>query len=225
MLDVHPPHKAIHGTGEFFLHIFTITIGLLIAVGIEAAVTRHEHTKLANEAAESMTEEIRRNLGNTGEALHGIEEQQAHMKANLAALAKIQAKPSANQDAQIDASFGSVDFESTAWRTAQATNALAYMPYEKAQKFSGIYDAVQTLEKAQSAVLEDEAQLLGIMRRYSSDNDNIGKAQADAMAERFGIWQGHLLSIHIAARLLQEEEKAFLENRKPLQHMSEKLSN
>ena len=46
MLDVHPPHKAIHGTGEFLLHLFTITIGLLIAVGIEGAVERHHHTEL-----------------------------------------------------------------------------------------------------------------------------------------------------------------------------------
>ena len=35
MIDVHAPHKAIGNTGEFFLHLFTITIGLLIAVGIE----------------------------------------------------------------------------------------------------------------------------------------------------------------------------------------------
>ena len=47
MLDVHPPHTAIHGTGEFLLHLLTITVGLLIAVGIEGAVTRHEHQKLA----------------------------------------------------------------------------------------------------------------------------------------------------------------------------------
>jgi hypothetical protein len=42
MLDVHPPHKSIEGVGEFFLHLFTITVGLLIAVGIEAAVERHQ---------------------------------------------------------------------------------------------------------------------------------------------------------------------------------------
>ena len=50
MLDVHPPHKAIEGVGEFFLHLFTITVGLLIAVGIEAAVERHQHRELAAEA-------------------------------------------------------------------------------------------------------------------------------------------------------------------------------
>ena len=149
------------------------------------------------------------------------------MNANLAVLEKIQKNPTSNgsKDAHIDATFGSVDFDSTAWRTAQATGALAYMPYEQAQRFSGIYDDIAKLEKSQQVITEDEAQFLGIIRRYSSKSDDVSKQQADAMAERFGIWQGHLLVVHIAARVLQEGESAFLEHREPNRHMSEKLNN
>ena len=227
MLDVHAPHKDIHGTGEFLLHLFTITVGLLIAVGIEGAVTRHEHRKLAQEAVETMTAEIGRNFENTNQAVRTIEAQQKTMAANLSALAKIQLDPSPtnSQNADIDASFGGNDFESTAWRTAQATGALSYMPYEQAQRFGGIYDAVQNLEKSQQVIVEDEAQFLGIVRRYPMTKDAIVKAEADAMAERFGIWQGHLLAVHIAAMVLQEEEAAFLEHREPNRHMSEKITN
>jgi hypothetical protein len=38
MLDVHPPHKAAHTFKDFFIHIATIVIGLLIAVGLEQTV-------------------------------------------------------------------------------------------------------------------------------------------------------------------------------------------
>ncbi len=31
-LDVHPPHGATHSIKDFLLHIFTITIGLFIAL-------------------------------------------------------------------------------------------------------------------------------------------------------------------------------------------------
>jgi hypothetical protein len=227
MLDVHPPHSRIHGIGEFFLHLFTITVGLLIAVGIEGAATRHEHRKLAQEATDSLTAEIRRNLASTQDALKSIEKQQATMKANLAALAKIQENPKSAkaQDTHIDASFGSATLESTAWRTAQATGALSYMPYERAQKFSGIYDQVQSLEKSQEAIMEDEAQFFGILHRYTTTSGDLSKEEADAMAERFGIWQGHLFVVHIAARVLEEREKAFLENREPSRHMSERMGN
>ena len=38
MLDVHPPHEKMHGFKDFLLHLLTITIGLLIALGLEGCV-------------------------------------------------------------------------------------------------------------------------------------------------------------------------------------------
>jgi hypothetical protein len=35
MLDVHPAHHAASSWKEFFIHIATIVLGLLIAVGLE----------------------------------------------------------------------------------------------------------------------------------------------------------------------------------------------
>jgi hypothetical protein len=46
MLDVHMPH-ATHTWKDFFIHIATITVGLLIAVGLEQAVEAvHRHHQL-----------------------------------------------------------------------------------------------------------------------------------------------------------------------------------
>jgi hypothetical protein len=50
MLDVHPPHESVHTWRDFFIHIATIVIGLIIAVGLEQTVEtihrRHERTEL-----------------------------------------------------------------------------------------------------------------------------------------------------------------------------------
>jgi hypothetical protein len=50
MLDVHPAHHAASTWREFFIHIATIVVGLLIAVGLEQAVEklhqRHLHHQL-----------------------------------------------------------------------------------------------------------------------------------------------------------------------------------
>jgi hypothetical protein len=35
MLDVHPPHEVTHTWKDFFIHIATIVVGLLIAIGLE----------------------------------------------------------------------------------------------------------------------------------------------------------------------------------------------
>jgi hypothetical protein len=49
MLDVHAPHEPIHTWKSFVIHIATITIGLLIAVGLEQLVEyfHHRHQAVA----------------------------------------------------------------------------------------------------------------------------------------------------------------------------------
>src|SRR3984957_4462768 len=43
MLDVHPAHHAANSWRDFFIHIATIVIGLLIAVGLEQTVEYFHH--------------------------------------------------------------------------------------------------------------------------------------------------------------------------------------
>src|ERR1700761_8514444 len=217
MLDVHPPHKAIEGVGEFFLHLFTITIGLLIAVGIEAAVERHMHRELAAEARASMTAEILNNTTNIADALNDIDQEQQHLKANLAGLRKIQLNPSdpGAKNLNIDISYNTTSLEDTAWRTAQITGALAYMPYAESNKFTTIYNNAEDFLKKQDQISEDQARFFGVIQKFHVGGGTLSKEGADAMAEESGIVQGHLLNLKISAEVLQDQQKAFLEGREP----------
>ena len=53
MLDVHPPHEAAHSWKDFFIHVGTICVGLLIAVSLEQSVEylhrQHERHLLEHE--------------------------------------------------------------------------------------------------------------------------------------------------------------------------------
>jgi len=50
MLDVHPAHHAATTWRDFFIHIATIVLGLLIAIGLEQTVEYFHHRHLASEA-------------------------------------------------------------------------------------------------------------------------------------------------------------------------------
>ncbi len=227
MLDVHLPHRAIDGVGEFLLHLFTITIGLLIAVGIEAAVERHQHRELAAEARDTMTEEIRKNDKSVADALGDIDQEQQRLKRDLAEVRKVQINPKdpAAHNTTLDISYNTSGLEDTGWRTAQATGALAFMPYPESEKFSSIYSGVEAFLKNEEQLSEDESRALGVIERYRIGDGTLTKDAADAMAEQLGIWQGHVLAMKITARVLQEEQKAFLEGREPKHDMSEKMSD
>lgn len=215
MIDVHAPHKSIGNTGEFFLHLFTITIGLLIAVGIEGCVGRYEHHKLAEEARQTMRVEIRKNAKQVADVLAEIEQQQKKNAAELASVQKVQSNPNDASNGGVDIHIGIsfIGLEDTAWKTAQATGALGFMPYAEAERYSDIYGAAQVLERAQDQIAEDDTQLIGVIRQVHLGEGKLTAEGANTVARQLGVIQGHLMLLGLAARVVQAEQNAFLQGK------------
>jgi hypothetical protein len=62
MLDVPPPHPPTHTWRDFFIHIATIVIGLLIAIGLEQTVEYIHHRHQAHQLEEDMRAESEQNI-------------------------------------------------------------------------------------------------------------------------------------------------------------------
>jgi len=62
-MDVHPPHAGIHSWKDFWIHLGTITVGLLIAISLEQSVEWlhrvHERHVLQGELREEGNENVR----------------------------------------------------------------------------------------------------------------------------------------------------------------------
>ena len=84
LLDVHPPHEPVHGWRDFLLHI--ITIGLLIALGLEGLVEWQHHRHLVHEAEVSLHNEIENNAKQMPSALEASRKESAELKQDLAVL-------------------------------------------------------------------------------------------------------------------------------------------
>lgn len=61
MLDVHAPYEVVHTWKAFFIHIATIAVGLLIAIGLEQAVEYFHHRHQAREMADMLRQESSKN--------------------------------------------------------------------------------------------------------------------------------------------------------------------
>jgi hypothetical protein len=62
MLDVHPPHESAHTWRDFFIHIATICVGLLIAIALEQAVEAVHHRHERQVLVQEMRTESERNI-------------------------------------------------------------------------------------------------------------------------------------------------------------------
>jgi len=61
-MDVHAPHAPLHTWKDFWIHLGTITIGLLIAIGLEQSVEWMHHLHQRHVLEADLREEARKNL-------------------------------------------------------------------------------------------------------------------------------------------------------------------
>jgi hypothetical protein len=86
MLDVHPAHHAATAWREFFVHIGTIVLGLLIAVGLEQTVeTVHKHREVRH-VEEDIRAENRIALADDATNIKLIDARVVAIETNLARL-------------------------------------------------------------------------------------------------------------------------------------------
>ena len=62
MLDVHAPQESIHTWKDFFIHIATIVVGLLIAIGLEQTVEAIHHSNERRQLIREIREEAEHNV-------------------------------------------------------------------------------------------------------------------------------------------------------------------
>jgi hypothetical protein len=60
-MDVHPPHAGIHSWKDFWIHLGTITVGLLIAIGLEQSVEGLHHIHQRHVLEQELREEAHKN--------------------------------------------------------------------------------------------------------------------------------------------------------------------
>lgn len=205
-------------------HLFIITLGLLIATQIEACQEWRSHVHLAAEARSSLRAEIDRNLGDLKDAEREIKSWRAEVDHNLGAMQRIQDHPRdpSAQHTSLSLNFHDITLRDTAWRTAEATGALAYMPYDEAQRYAEIYKDQAQLLAAQDKPEADVATMLAMITRFNwNDQSRITEEQASEMAGKLEEMKFHLVTNDLMLQKCIEANAAFLEGRKPKENFAE----
>lgn len=168
MLDVHAPEHRVSGARDFFVHLFTITVGLLIALGLENAAETLHHRHQRKEAEVNIREELESNRRLLREAGPAVREERANLLKLLAYLEERSSGKSLPGDRAIQIGFQEAPIPDAAWRTASSTGVLAYMEYGEVEKFSDAYKQQSMLQSEEEEALEDYLEftpLLGIEHR------------------------------------------------------------
>jgi hypothetical protein len=78
MLDVHASHAAVRSWKDFFIHIATITIGLLIAIGLEQSIEFFHHCHVREQLEDQMRGVFESNLKHSEDTFQQLRVQHAY---------------------------------------------------------------------------------------------------------------------------------------------------
>jgi hypothetical protein len=210
VIDVHPPTEPVHGWRDFFIHLITITIGLVIALSLEGWVEWMHHRHLVHEAEVSLQTEIKSNARDLQGVLDDVRKEQEFLKQDVAVMKKIIADPKKKNSDDLTINFRIRTFADVSWETAKSTGALSYMPYERAQEYSDIYNAQNEIDVAEHQAVRDTVLSVAPFLNSTKGDPNPTGEEAVKIKDRLEVLQGQLTFLESLVMGLDVEYKKFL---------------
>jgi hypothetical protein len=200
-MDLHVPEGPVRSIKDFLIHIGIVTLGILIALGLEQLVEAHHRAHLAHEAVDGFRRELTSDIADLKEVLESnsaVHKQIAEWIADLSS-----PTPHAMDD------YPGVHFDiipTASWDTALATQALGELSYERTHLYAVAYDSLRVFVDAQRRGLADwqDIQLFG------KDPAAMSPEQRRTLVERLRRYETDLKVIESAGQNVLETSQAAL---------------
>jgi hypothetical protein len=146
MLEVHPPHQAAHTWKDFFIHIATISVGLLIAIGLEQTVESFHHRHQRHQLEEDLHHEGLRNrelvehdFAYLRFGVQRLEEAARAVRAAGTLDAAANHYPGDYHEQVMALGLRYLAPSASVWTTARDSGAVGLLPREEAQMYARLY--------------------------------------------------------------------------------------
>jgi hypothetical protein len=174
MLDIHPPHHAATTWREFLIHIATIVLGLIIAIGLEQTVEFFHHRHQRQQLEEDLHSEAEQNLQVIDRDLkmQDLEPwfEQAMQAGSASGKSKIQV--SLAPAPCLPGSVGTAEYRYFApsqavWTTAKEGGLVSLLPVEQSRMQARLAHNYDLLGAARDVVFNDCQAIVAMRRRFA----------------------------------------------------------
>lgn len=162
-MDVHPAHHAPRSWRDFFLELVMITIGLFIALTLQAGVESLHHRHLVSEARENLRREIQINRQRYAENVRNLEKNRHRLARDIDQLQDLRGGKSIDK-AALGWGWDWNGFIDASWKTARDTGAVSYMSFDLINTYTEIYLQQDYVNTQAVAILSDEPRSAAFLR-------------------------------------------------------------
>jgi hypothetical protein len=185
MLDVHAPHESVHTWKDFFIHIATIVIGLLIAIGLEQTVEFFHHRHQVADVREQLETELRINVATFRAQMLEMRRLAPILQRDLEVLHFLREHPGAPRSSwpgELSWWYADYPYVLSAWNAAHESSVLALMPRREVEQRSALYRSLAALNES----TEEATQRIWVSFSYGirdEDPAHMTPAELDASME------------------------------------------
>jgi len=205
MLDVHPAQHAASTWRDFFIHIATIVIGLLIALGLEQTVEYFHHRIEVKRTREELRLEREANRRSFDVNSSSSQWQAVQLKNNLRVLTFLEQHPGTPEEklpGVLAWGFLHDQFAESSWKSAQQRDVLALMPQVEAEADAKLYELLDVTDQDELSA-HDAVSRAG---SYCNVDPNPSHMTLSQLTAEIGLlqeamranqnWAGHLMNVH-----------------------------
>jgi hypothetical protein len=145
MLDVHPPHAPTHTWRDFLIHIATIVIGLLIAIGLEQTVEYVHHRHQLHALHEALRQDNRKALRDNVDIENSARNEITWLSARIDDVtAALHNNTTAHYIPHTHVEVRAIPVD-PAWKAAKASNLIDVMPPDEVPAFTEVDELMAQL--------------------------------------------------------------------------------
>lgn len=197
-MDPHVPHGQVRSFRDFFTHIGIVTIGILIALGLEQAVEAHNRAERAQEALDGFRHELADNRAQVEDVLKAMPDVRNDIEAEIA---KLNAEGTGPDAAKLHLPGLHFDLTSNAsWEAAVATQALADLPYDDVHRYAeafAVYRLFQDEERTGLAAWQG-------LRVFGEDLSKLTADQRHTLVERLRSYESTTYALDLVGKSATE---------------------
>jgi hypothetical protein len=208
MLDVHPLHHSPNTWRDFFIHIATIVVGLLIAIGLEQTVEAVHHRHQRNELQESIRTDTEKTIQDIEKATKYTVEDLRYLET---VIGQVEQSLDTNRPLTISPAPKLTDFDiadNPAWKAAKSSGLTELLPQSDIKAYSevdGLISLAQDSFYKKASATESRLQFEAKFERNGAKDPDFSHATRQdldryltlLLAEKsilrtFGFWCGYI---------------------------------
>jgi len=178
-MDVHSAHHAPRTWSEFFLQLVTITIGLFIALTLQAGVESLHHRHLVSEARGNLRREMQINRNSFAENARNLEKNRRQLAHDIDALRDLRNGKPIDKNALLWG-WDWNGFVDVSWKTARDTGAVSYMSFDLINAYADLYSQ-QDYVNAQALIILDEEPKSAAFLQIAKDPSALSPSDIQSM--------------------------------------------